>query len=121
MNKPFMQKRNRPNFWIVSLVFLLALFATLMFNASPVASGAGANTDGISVAGTGASPLVDEADALVPIIIKFKASANSADINDAVGESGGTSKRDHSQIRTRVIEVPAGARDQILANYAPHQ
>ena len=99
----------------------MALFATSMFNASPVASGAGANTDGVSVAVTAASPLVDEADALVPIIVKFKASAKNADIDDAVGKSGGTSKRDHSQIRTRVIEVPAGARDQILANYARHQ
>jgi hypothetical protein len=53
----------------------------------------------------------------VPILVKFKASAGKADIDNAIHSSGGESGRDLSQIRTHVIYVPVNARDRILEAY----
>src|SRR5688500_7150369 len=55
---------------------------------------------------------------LVPILVKFTSAANTQQMDDAVRAGGGTAARELGQIRTRVINVPAGARDQILAAYA---
>jgi len=53
----------------------------------------------------------------VPIMVKFKGSANKAKIDEAITASGGKSERDLSQIRTRVIRVPAGEVNAVLAKY----
>jgi len=53
----------------------------------------------------------------VPIIVKFKAGTNAAAMDATVGTAGGKTVRTHSQIRTRVINVPAAERDTILAAF----
>src|SRR5688572_14899391 len=58
--------------------------------------------------------------ARVPLLIKFRADAQPADISSAVRTGGGVVTRDMAQIRTKVIYVPADARDRILAAYANH-
>src|SRR5437899_472563 len=58
--------------------------------------------------------------ALVPILVKFKGSANPADADAVTRDSGGEVVRDLAQIRTRVLNVPAAARDAILAKYRGH-
>ncbi|MDP9264709.1 MAG: Ig-like domain-containing protein [Chloroflexota bacterium] len=57
---------------------------------------------------------------LVPILVKFAPSATAQQVDDASRTGGGTVARDLGQIRTRVINVPAAARDQILATLAVH-
>ncbi|HEV8669112.1 MAG TPA: hypothetical protein VGS01_00075, partial [Candidatus Limnocylindria bacterium] len=52
---------------------------------------------------------------LVPLLIKFRANATATEITAAVRGSGGVVSRDLGQLRTKVINVPAGARDRILA------
>jgi len=56
----------------------------------------------------------------VPIIVKFKAGTNAAAMDATVGTAGGKTVRTHSQIRTRVINVPAAERDTILAAFKNH-
>jgi len=51
----------------------------------------------------------------VEIIIKFKASATSEDMDVATRDSGGVVLRDIPQLRTRVIQVPASDGEQVLA------
>mgnify|MGYP000325785094 CR=1 FL=1 len=55
---------------------------------------------------------------LVPILVKFRTGASPAAIDATIRSVGGQPGRDLSQIRTRVIYVPANARDQMLAAYA---
>ncbi|HSW95203.1 MAG TPA: S8 family serine peptidase, partial [Patescibacteria group bacterium] len=54
----------------------------------------------------------------VSLLVKFKASATAGDIDAAVRGSGGSTARSFNQLRTRVITVPAGAADRILAAFA---
>ena len=56
----------------------------------------------------------------VPILVKFKSSATSADIDTAIRGNGGQNVRSLNQIRTRVVNVPANARDRIIAALAKH-
>jgi subtilisin family serine protease len=56
--------------------------------------------------------------ARVPLLIKFRASASATDIAGAIQANGGVVTRDLRQIRTKVIYVPADARDRILAAFA---
>jgi len=55
---------------------------------------------------------------VVPILVKFTSAATTQQMDDAIRAGGGAVARPLSQIRTRIIDVPAGARDQILAAYA---
>lgn len=55
---------------------------------------------------------------LVPIVVKFKPSASTADEDAAVRSSGGQTLRDVKQIHVRVVNVPLSARDRILAAFA---
>ncbi|TMG48145.1 MAG: hypothetical protein E6H91_06955, partial [Chloroflexi bacterium] len=57
---------------------------------------------------------------LVPILVKFRGSANPADADAATRDAGGDVVRDLAQIRTRVVNVSAAARDAILAKYRGH-
>jgi hypothetical protein len=54
----------------------------------------------------------------VRLLVKFKASASSADVDAAVQAADGTKTRSISQLRTPVIEVPASAKDRVLAALA---
>ena len=84
-------------FFLLALVFSIAsvLIASPSLAANPPdSSGAGAR---------------------VPLLIKFRASASAADIAGAIRANGGVVTRDLGQIRTKVIYVPADARDRILA------
>ena len=88
--------------WIVGLLLALALLAPGGFPQTARA----ANSAAASVA-----------EATVPILVKFKAGATSADIDAAVKTNGGQRGRGFDKIRTHVINVPAGARDRILAAF----
>src|SRR5206468_3422814 len=57
---------------------------------------------------------------LVPVLIKFHSNASAADIDDAIHGNGGIVTNDLKQIRTKVVHVPANARDRILAALAQH-
>ena len=57
---------------------------------------------------------------LVPVLIKFHSNASAADIDDAIHGNGGIVTNDLKQIRTKVVHVPANARDRILAALAKH-
>ena len=56
----------------------------------------------------------------VPIIVKFKGNANKGKIDEAITATGGKSVRDLSQIRSRVIRVPAGEVTSYLSKYKNH-
>ena len=56
----------------------------------------------------------------MPILVKFKSTANKNKIDEAITSSGGQSVTDLSQIRTRVIRVPAGEVNSVLAKYKNH-
>src|SRR5436305_15131853 len=56
----------------------------------------------------------------LPLLVKFKGSASSTDIANAVHGSGGTDVRDLKQLHIHVINVPAAARDRVLAAFAHH-
>src|SRR5438094_7700128 len=54
----------------------------------------------------------------VPILVKFKATATAADIDSAIKGSGGQKARQFDKLRTHVLNVPAAARDSIMAALA---
>src|SRR5438094_3325553 len=54
------------------------------------------------------------------ILVKFKASASASDIASAIKNNGGQDERDLKQLRIHVIDVPAAARDSVLAAFAHH-
>src|SRR5439155_10901923 len=60
----------------------------------------------------------DQAAGTVPVLVKFKAGVNATDMDNAVKGAGGQTVRHLAQTRTRVVNVPAGARDQVLAAFA---
>lgn len=60
------------------------------------------------------------ADPVVPVLIKFKLGAPPSEVASAIAASGGQSVRDLRQVRTRVINVPAGAADGVMAALAKH-
>src|SRR5437868_2548353 len=51
----------------------------------------------------------------VPILVKFKATATAADIDNAEKGSGGQKARAFDKLRTHVLNVPAAARDAVIA------
>ena len=52
--------------------------------------------------------------------MKFKGNANKGKIDEAITATGGKSDRELSQIRSRVIRVPAGEVTSYLAKYKNH-
>ncbi|HUS13680.1 MAG TPA: S8 family serine peptidase, partial [Chloroflexia bacterium] len=52
------------------------------------------------------------------ILVKFKASAPSASVDSDITAKGGQNVRTLSQIRTRVVRVPSGAKNQVLAAFS---
>ena len=58
---------------------------------------------------------------MVPIFVRFEASASGADIAKAIHAAGGREVRDLKQLHIHVINVPRARKDQILAAYAHHR
>jgi hypothetical protein len=54
----------------------------------------------------------------VPILIKFKAAATAADIDDSIRTSGGDKGRMFGPIRTQEIFVSSNAKDSIIAAFS---
>ena len=101
-----------------STALFVALLAVLLAMGGAAALAAEAPTSATAITDQVGSP---PATALtVSLLVKFKASASAADINAAVHGLGGSTARSFDQLRTRVITVPAGAADRILAAFATH-
>src|SRR4051794_16560751 len=91
---------------LTMLLGILAPLATI-----PPAHGASAATPTSS--GTAQDPTV-------PILVTFKPSASDSDVATTINVNGGQQVRDLKQLRIHVINVPAAARDKVLAAFAHH-
>ncbi|MGN6565908.1 MAG: S8 family serine peptidase, partial [Thermomicrobiales bacterium] len=97
---------------------LLVVLGMLLGMLSALVPSAGAAPPPTQTPAVGTATPTPQDGPTVPILVKFKASASSADIDAAVHSAGGQRGRGLTQIHTHVINVPAAARDRVLAAYA---
>src|SRR3989441_2836706 len=69
---------------------------------------------------TSPTATVASTDDTVPIFVKFRSGAARLEVDGAIKSTGGTEVREHPQLRLHVLNVPAAAKEAILAAYAKH-
>jgi|GEM_PF-321785 len=96
---------------IASLATIIALILNLL---APLGAVAHAAPAGAPPASPPAAP--GQSDSVL-LLVKFKSSASAADADTAIRAVGAESVRNLSQIRTRIVRVPAAARDRMIGAF----
>src|SRR5256712_9210005 len=64
--------------------------------------------------------VVASTEEVAPLVVKFRSGATRVEVDGAIKSTGGTEVREHPQLGLHVLQVPAAAKEAILAAYAKH-